>query len=130
MPYQKQQFMEQLKWIAINYRSWKTLDFNHIRDVLLDYFRIEDSYASNTSPIGKPLAVEYVFASTKIPYGVKDFITTELGATNLKDALRDNNDHNILMEIDEASTFGDDEKVRILKDIQALTIELDITEDK
>lgn len=122
--------MEQLKWIAINYRSWKTLDFNHIRDVLLDYFRIEDSYASNTSPIGKPHAVEYVFASTKIPYGVKDFITTELGATNLKDALRDNNDHNILMEIDEASTFGDDEKVRILKDIQALTIELDITEDK
>ena len=129
MPYQKQQFMDRLKWIALNYRGWKTLDFNHFRDVLLDYFRIEDSYNSSKSIVNGFHAIEYVLASTKTIQESKDIKYAELGATNLREALKDNNEGDILMEIEEANAFGNDEKVRILKEIQALTTELELTDD-
>ena len=42
MSYQKQQFIEALKSIAINNKKWKTLDINHLRDIFIDYYSDEE----------------------------------------------------------------------------------------
>ena len=128
MSYQKINFMESLQQIALTYRGWKTIDFNHLRDTLLDYFLLDGDVKAN-EVLGRMHNIEYVFTSTKKPNVQHRDKMYGLGATNLIEALEINPDDDILFQIQQAETNGDEERAYLLKNIHMISTELDITVD-
>lgn len=128
MPYQKQQFIASLQNIAIYYRGWKTIDTYHLRDLLLDYFMIQnDSKTRETLKITHN--IEFVLTSTLNYHNNSNSKMDNLGATNLNEREIGTPEDDILMQIKQAETHGEDEKARILRTIHMLNTELDITVD-
>lgn len=128
MPYQKQQFIASLQNIAIFYRGWKTIDTYHFRDLLLDYFMIQND-AQTRETLKATHNIEFVLTSTLNYHNNSNAKMDILGATNLNERDLGSPEDDILMQIKEAETHGDDEKARILRNIHMLNTELDITVD-
>lgn len=129
MPYQRIHFMDVLKQISIYYRGWKTLDINHLRDVLLDYFLLHGNTQANEL-LGFTHQVEFALISTKPPINHQNNpLIDSLGATNLREAIEMHPDDDILMQIKHAETNGEEEKAHLLKNIHMISTELDITVD-
>jgi hypothetical protein len=126
MPYQKQQFISSLHQIAIHYRGWKTIDISQLRDLLLDYFSLQNDAQSRKQLKGIH-NIEYILTSTRNYRNHSNAKMGEPGAAELREAAFGWHEDDIQMQIKQAEANGEEEKARILGNIFILNAELDMT---